>query len=121
MRLQSLLAYHDLDRRLGLAIGLGRIPQLGERCLAGGALVRANAAQLEGSPYPVLSLSAAELAALSPQLTARSGKRGDLFGDRRSPRSGPRHPAIPGRPPRRGAPSCAAPAKCTRSSFVTAG
>ncbi len=44
------------------------------------ALVRANAAELEGSPFPVLSISPAELAALSPQLRAGTGQRRDLFG-----------------------------------------
>jgi len=69
MRLQSLLAYHDLDRRLGLAIIWGGYLNWASDA-SQTALVRANAAQLEGSPYPVLALSAAELAALSPQLVA---------------------------------------------------
>ena len=67
VRLQSLLAYHDLDRRLGLGIVWG-----GYLNWAGNAeqaaVVRANAAQLAGSPYPVVSLSAAEVLTLSPQL-----------------------------------------------------
>ena len=68
MRLQSLLAYHDLDRRLGLSIVWGGYLNWASDAQQA-ALVRANAAQLEGSPYPVLPLSAAELLALSPNLT----------------------------------------------------
>jgi glycine/D-amino acid oxidase-like deaminating enzyme len=68
MRLQSLLAYHDLDRRLGLAITWGGYLNWASDA-AQAVVVRTNAAQLEGSPYPVVSLSAVDLAALSPQLT----------------------------------------------------
>ena len=68
MRLQSLLAYHDLDRRLGLAIVWGGYLNWASDAQQA-VLVRANAAQLEGSPYPVLPLSAPELLALSPHLT----------------------------------------------------
>lgn len=68
MRLQSLLAYHDLDRRLRLAILWGGYLNWASDA-SQAQIVRANAAQLEGSPYPVISLSAADLAALSPQLT----------------------------------------------------
>lgn len=67
-RLQSLLAYHDLDRRLGLAIAWGGYLNWASDA-SQAAAVRANGAQLDGSPYPVLSLTAADLAALSPQLT----------------------------------------------------
>jgi glycine/D-amino acid oxidase-like deaminating enzyme len=69
VRLQSLLAYHDLDRRLGLAMVWGGYLNWASDASQAG-LVRANAAELEGSPFPVLSISAAELAALSPQLKA---------------------------------------------------
>ena len=68
VRLQSLLAYHDLDRRLGLGIIWGGYLNWASDA-SQAAIVRANAAQLEGSPYPVVTLSAADLAALSPQLT----------------------------------------------------
>ena len=68
VRLQSLLAYRDLDRRLGLAIIWGGYLNWASDA-SQAALVRANASQMEGSPYPVLALSAAELASLSPQLT----------------------------------------------------
>ncbi len=67
VRLQSLLAYHDLDRRLGLAMVWGGYLNWASDAPEAG-LVRANAAELEGSPFPVLSISPAELAALSPQL-----------------------------------------------------
>jgi len=67
VRLQSLLAYHALDRRLGLGITWGGyLNWAGDAAQV--ALVRANAAQLEGSPYPVIPVGAAELAALDPQL-----------------------------------------------------
>jgi glycine/D-amino acid oxidase-like deaminating enzyme len=67
MRLQSLLAYHDLDRRLGLGITWGGyLNWAGDGTQS--AQVRANAAQLAGSPYPVIPLGAADLAALDPQL-----------------------------------------------------
>ncbi|HEV7432969.1 MAG TPA: FAD-dependent oxidoreductase, partial [Steroidobacteraceae bacterium] len=68
VRLQSLLAYHDLDRRLGLRITWGGYLDWASDA-AQAAIVRENAAQLADSPYPVVSLSVAELAALSPQLT----------------------------------------------------
>jgi glycine/D-amino acid oxidase-like deaminating enzyme len=69
VRLQSLLAYHDLDRRLGLSIIWGGYLNWASDA-SQAALVHANAAQLVGTPYPVLAISAAELAALSPRLTA---------------------------------------------------
>ena len=55
VRLQSLLAYHDLDRRLGLAITWGGYLNWASDA-SQAALVRANAAQLEGSLYPVIFL-----------------------------------------------------------------
>lgn len=67
VRLQSLLAYRSLDRRLGLGIVWGGYlnwasdePQA--------AIVRSNAGQLQGSPYPVVSVAVRDLAALSPHL-----------------------------------------------------
>jgi glycine/D-amino acid oxidase-like deaminating enzyme len=69
VRLQSLLAYHDLDWRLGLAMVWGGYLNWASDA-SQATLVRANAAELEGSPFPVLSISPAELAALSPQLVA---------------------------------------------------
>jgi glycine/D-amino acid oxidase-like deaminating enzyme len=68
MRLQSLLAYHDLDRRLGLAIVWGGyLNWAGDAPQA--AAVRANALELEGSPYPVVALDGDGLRSLSPHLT----------------------------------------------------
>ena len=67
VRLQSLLAYRDLDRRLGLSITWGGYLNWASDA-SQAQTVRANAAQLEGSAYPVISVSAADLAALSPQL-----------------------------------------------------
>ncbi len=67
VRLQSLLAYRDLDRRLGLSILWGGYLNWANDA-SQAATVRANAAQLEGTAYPVVSLTEADLAALSPQL-----------------------------------------------------
>ena len=67
MRLASLLAYHALDRRLGLGITWGGYLNWAddpERA----KLVRANAAQLAGSPYPVQWLTPADVAERSPHL-----------------------------------------------------
>lgn len=67
VRLQSLLAYHDLDRRLGLRIVWGGYLNWAADTDQA-ALVRANAAQMAGSPYPVLKVGASELISLSPGL-----------------------------------------------------
>ena len=67
LRLQSLLAYHDLDHRLGLGITWGGYLNWANDAQQA-ASVRSNAAQLEGTAYPVLSITAADVAALSPHL-----------------------------------------------------
>jgi len=67
LRLSSLQAYHDLDRRLQLGITWG-----GYINWAGTAeqvaLLRAAGAQLAGTPYSVRSISAAELVGKVPSL-----------------------------------------------------
>jgi glycine/D-amino acid oxidase-like deaminating enzyme len=68
VRLQSLLAYHDLDHRLGLGIVWGGYLNWANDAQQA-AVVRSNAAQLAGSPYPVIALSASQVMALSPNLT----------------------------------------------------
>ena len=68
LRLQSLLAYHDLDRRLGLGIVWGGYLNWAHDAAHAG-IVRTNAGQLAGSPFPVQWLNAAQVAALSPHLT----------------------------------------------------
>ena len=67
LRLQSLLAYHDLDRRLGLGIVWGGYLNWANDAAHAG-LVRSNAEQLAGCPFPVQWLSAAQVASLSPHL-----------------------------------------------------
>lgn len=67
LRLSSLQAYHDLDRRLQLGItwaGYINWASTAEEA----ALVRATGAQLQGTPYPVRSISAAELTGTVPSL-----------------------------------------------------
>jgi glycine/D-amino acid oxidase-like deaminating enzyme len=67
LRLQSLLAYRDLDRPLGLGMTWGGYANWASD--AGGAdIVRSNAEQLAGTPYAVRSLGPDDLAALSPAL-----------------------------------------------------
>lgn len=67
LRIQSLLAYRVLDQKLGLKMVWG-----GYLNWAGDAkeaeIVRSNARQLEGTPYPVRSIRAQELAALDPNV-----------------------------------------------------
>ena len=67
LRLQSLLAYHDLDRRLGLGITWGGYLNWANDA-AHSEIIRANAAQLAATSYPVQWIGAAEIAALSPHL-----------------------------------------------------
>ena len=67
LRLQSLLAYHDLDQRLGLGIVWGGYLNWADDTAHAG-LVRSNAGQLAGCPFPVQWLGAAQVAALSPHL-----------------------------------------------------
>ena len=67
LRIQSLLAYRDLDRSmsLGLVWG-GYLDWAGTEAQVAG--VRADLDQLADSPYPVRSITAVELAALDPNL-----------------------------------------------------
>ncbi len=67
LRLQSLRAYHQLDRRLQLGITWGGYLNWASS-EAEVAALRANGAQLDHTPVPVRSVSATELAALSPTL-----------------------------------------------------
>ena len=67
LRLQSLLAYHQLDRRLQLGITWGGYLNWASN-EAEVAALRANGARMDGTAYPVRSLSTTELAALSPTL-----------------------------------------------------
>jgi glycine/D-amino acid oxidase-like deaminating enzyme len=67
LRLSSLLAWHALNRRLGAGIVWGGYLNWAGGP-AGAAVVRSNAAQLAGSPYPVQWLRAADLATLDPHL-----------------------------------------------------
>ena len=68
LRLRSLLAYHELDRRLRLGITWGGYLNWAGTEAEVTAL-RANGAQLDHTPNPVRSISATELTALSPALT----------------------------------------------------
>ena len=67
VRLRSLLAYHELDRRLGLGIVWGGYLNWASD-EAQAAVVRSNAAQLQGSPYPVVQVTPGDIASLSPHL-----------------------------------------------------
>jgi glycine/D-amino acid oxidase-like deaminating enzyme len=67
LRLQSLMAYHDLDRRLKLDIIWGGYVNWAANAAQAESL-RANAAQLDGTANPARPLNAAELAALAPPL-----------------------------------------------------
>jgi glycine/D-amino acid oxidase-like deaminating enzyme len=68
LRLRSLLAYHALDRRLRLGITWGGYLNWAGTAAEVAAL-RANAAQLDGTPYAVRMIDASGLAALTPTLT----------------------------------------------------
>lgn len=68
LRLQSLLAYRDLDGPLGLNIVWGGYVNWAVDA-AGVATVNSNAAQLAGTPYAVRWLKPEDLAALSPALS----------------------------------------------------
>jgi glycine/D-amino acid oxidase-like deaminating enzyme len=67
LRLASLLAWRALDRRLGFGITWGGYLNWADSPEHAG-LVRSNAAQLAGSPYPVQWLRATDLATLDPHL-----------------------------------------------------
>ena len=67
LRLQSLMAYHDLDRLLKLGIVWGGYVNWAASAAEVEAL-RVNAAQLDGTANPVRAINAAELAAMAPAL-----------------------------------------------------
>jgi glycine/D-amino acid oxidase-like deaminating enzyme len=69
LRLRSLAAYHLLDAPLGLGIVWGGYLNWA-RDAAETQVVRANAAQLGGTRFPVRMLSAAEFTALAPAIEA---------------------------------------------------
>ncbi len=67
LRLRSLVAYHALDASLGLGIVWGGYLNWA-RDATEAPIVRENAAQLEGTQFPVRSLSAGEFASLAPPI-----------------------------------------------------
>jgi len=67
LRLQSLTAYHDLDRRLRLGIVWGGYINWAATAAEVESL-RASAAQLDGTGHAVRPLNATELAAIAPVL-----------------------------------------------------
>lgn len=67
LRLASMAIYRNHDRQLGLGIVWGGYLNWAND-EAQAAIVRANAASLEGSAFPVRSLGADEIALLNPQL-----------------------------------------------------
>ncbi len=67
LRLQSLQAYHDLDRLLTLGIVWGGYINWAANAAEAEAL-RVNAAQLDGTANPVRPINAAELASMAPAL-----------------------------------------------------
>jgi glycine/D-amino acid oxidase-like deaminating enzyme len=68
LRLQSLQAYHDLDRRLGLGIVWGGYANWARTPLEVRSLEE-SAAQMDGTPYAVRRIDAAKLLAMTPSLT----------------------------------------------------
>jgi glycine/D-amino acid oxidase-like deaminating enzyme len=71
LRLQSLLAYRDLDRTLSLHMVWGGYINWAATATEAD-LVRSNGKQLAGSPYPVRGVSAADFAKLDPNVTPGS-------------------------------------------------
>jgi len=67
LRLESIAAYHALDRALSLGMVWGGYLDWASDA-AEAATVRATALQLEGSPYPVRAVAAQEIAQLDPHL-----------------------------------------------------
>jgi glycine/D-amino acid oxidase-like deaminating enzyme len=63
LRLQSLSAYHDLDRTLSLDMVWGGYVNWASDATEA-EVVRANAQQLAGSPYPARTITSGELASL---------------------------------------------------------
>ena len=69
LRLESIAAYHALDQTLSLGmVWGGYLDWAGDAAEA--ATVRATALQLEGSPHPVRTIAAQEIAQLDPHLAA---------------------------------------------------
>ena len=68
LRIESLLAYRELDRPLGLLMTWGGYVNWGATA-AEARTVQENAAQLADTPYAVRTLNAAELAMLNPALS----------------------------------------------------
>jgi glycine/D-amino acid oxidase-like deaminating enzyme len=71
LRLESLLAYRDLDKRLSLNMVWGGYVDWANDA-AEVAVVRSNAAQLAGTPYAVRTISAEEFTQLDPRVTPGS-------------------------------------------------
>jgi len=69
LRIESLLAYRDLDRTLSLNMVWGGYLNWA-RTEAESQVVRANAGQLAQTPYPVRPVTSQELAALDPNLVS---------------------------------------------------
>jgi glycine/D-amino acid oxidase-like deaminating enzyme len=67
LRLQSLIAYHDLDVRLKLGIVWGGYTHWAST-VAEVKSLRESAAQMSATPFPVRSIDAAELIAMTPSL-----------------------------------------------------
>jgi glycine/D-amino acid oxidase-like deaminating enzyme len=67
LRLQSLMAYHDLDRRLELGIVWGGYANWASTPAEARSLEE-SAAQMDGTPYAVRRIDAAELLAMTPSL-----------------------------------------------------
>jgi glycine/D-amino acid oxidase-like deaminating enzyme len=67
LRIQSLLAYRELDKRLGLnMVWAGYLDWAGDAAESG--IVRSNARQLADTPYPVRTITADEFARLDPNV-----------------------------------------------------
>jgi glycine/D-amino acid oxidase-like deaminating enzyme len=67
LRLQSLMAYHDLDRRLGLGIVWGGYANWA-RTPPEVRSLEESARQMDGTPYPVRRIDVSELLAMTPSL-----------------------------------------------------
>ncbi len=67
LRLQSLMAYHDLDRRLRLGIVWGGYTNWASNPAEVRSLEE-SAAQMDGTPYAVRRIDAAQLLAMTPSL-----------------------------------------------------
>ena len=67
LRLESLLAYRELDKNLSLNMVWGGYVNWASNTEEA-KIVRANAAQLEGTPYPTRTIAAAEFSKLDPHV-----------------------------------------------------